>query len=908
MHSEEASLGRRPTSSPSPSPPSSAAATSSHTTTSTHRHSATASRSSSVLALLLAASHLSTCTATSSILRLPLDSKTTVTSAAGASGLQRAAGIAQSLASTMFEHAHTIYYTSMYVGTPPQKLRVLLDTGSYATWFRAPNCTSIDCKLTYSFDFAKSSSFEPVGTKAPVIEYVGVVGWFLDCLAVNGVVARDTVSATPPNATAGTLTVPKFTFTLADSLEGGTSADIEGILGMSLQPSADVASNATNTMFFQSLMAQNVLDRPMFSVLVNPEYESGELLLGGYDPTTFASPTTTQPDWIPVVDASYHLSPSNRTFRSIGAWALPLTSITTSSPRLPSLTFPAPPSRPYLKPVAIVDTGSNLASLPAPLLSALAAELNGTADGNGGYWVPCEARSSGLGPTVRFNFEGGNGVVVTPAEYVRLIPFAVPASEGNATIGANVTFVDRCFLNFRQAEGARNYIVLGNSVTKRYVTIFDYATPRVGFALARNRTVPFPAQAAPSVPPADATPFYFGEPAAATTATATAGVVVSMATGTAPAGGAGGVQTAAKAKTGGVGRVGGGLCVASVRATVHLAPFLKSKSTFAHDQVRCEDIPVELARRITLHIHPSSLANLLDASTAIRRTFAVGDGERRFVEEHLRAQCGELVATVSSRAVEADVDVPFWRLPDVYAVWWLAKGLVHAASQQASMNVVHYLLGHPLPLAPPPEPGPLRPGNLSGPNLPNAAGSIVVCPQQRAWLNPLATVFDIDSYQQTPLRFLILSGKSSYQAIEYLLNQVGELDSNPRLQPAALVFTAVQMGCPEILALLISYQVPVDALSQMRWDCVENKKCTPLYVAARSNRAGCVEVLIKHGADLNAGSEDGSTPLSVALKNEHVEIARMLVRSGARLKSLRISMQKHPAFIWIEEDVLKSLM
>ncbi|KAJ3213581.1 hypothetical protein HDU67_002708 [Dinochytrium kinnereticum] len=348
-----------------------------------------------------------------------------------------------SLPTIMFEHAHTIFYTYMYVGTPPQKLKILLDTGSFSSWVRGSQCNSVSCLLAPVFFSERSQTFSSDSVKAPTIVY------------------EDTVSS--------------YTFTLASTIEGVNGADIDGIIGMSLHPTR--VDNSTFSMFFQGLLAEGKLDKPYFSVTVNPEYDSGEVIIGGYDPITFAEPNSPI-QWVPVADSTYTLPRStDRTFQSQGSWALPLASITTSSSDLPSESFA------INRAVAIVDTGSNLASIPASLFTRLGVALNGTADGEGGFWVPCDRKWADGGPTIAFNFVNGVTVEVTPAEYIRLLPIF------DSSLTENSGFVDRCFLNFRPVEvEEKGYVILGNSVTKRFVTIFDYANRQVGFALAKGRT------------------------------------------------------------------------------------------------------------------------------------------------------------------------------------------------------------------------------------------------------------------------------------------------------------------------------------------------------------------------------------------------------------------------------------
>ncbi|KAJ3109219.1 hypothetical protein HDU96_007292 [Phlyctochytrium bullatum] len=93
-----------------------------------------------------------------------------------------------------------------------------------------------------------------------------------------------------------------------------------------------------------------------------------------------------------------------------------------------------------------------------------------------------------------------------------------------------------------------------------------------------------------------------------------------------------------------------------------------------------ELVPVEIARRITIHLHPEWLPNLLAASRVVRQLFTPAESELPFVRKQLKPQFEEVTAareafdeysTDSSELFNMTAKVPFWKLPDVYAVGWL---------------------------------------------------------------------------------------------------------------------------------------------------------------------------------------------------------------------------------------------
>lgn len=69
---------------------------------------------------------------------------------------------------------------------------------------------------------------------------------------------------------------------------------------------------------------------------------------------------------------------------------------------------------------------------------------------------------------------------------------------------------------------------------------------------------------------------------------------------------------------------------------------------------------------------------------------------------------------------------------------------------------------------------------------------------------------------------------------------------------------------------------------------------TPLYAAAKANAPGCVSELIRARADLNLADADGNTPLMIAAKLGHEEVAELLLTSGANPACLT-PMEKYTA-------------
>ncbi|KAJ3115558.1 hypothetical protein HDU96_000439 [Phlyctochytrium bullatum] len=491
-----------------------------------------------------------------------------------------------------------------------------------------------------------------------------------------------------------------------------------------------------------------------------------------------------------------------------------------------------------------------------------------------------------------------------------------------------------------------------------------------------------------------------------------------------------------------------------------------------------ELVPVEVARSITIHLHPEWLPNLLAASRAMRRTFAPGEDELLFVRKHLRQQFGDVGPITDpdwTRRIKMAEIVPFRKLPEVYAVAWLetcwepgdpkdrpgiwrtkcsvrvifpdlvpnpsskhqewrapyrsiawmeiivlralelqclriespdecelvfslaslfdsvaiaeaalgrllpkemhsevedsaagadqvvmavewvygqrrpveagkheqhrfalymamvsmaeqaalnddvqvldfalqhpvapvafrfsrqfrsrdrdpscdkSEYLINRACRRASMNAIHYLLGNPLPLAPPPASRGIRPGNLCGPDFeasllqglqgPRSDRESVLLSAD----NPVVTLTEL-AYGHPPLQNLLrLRDHDPLLAVTYLLdqgappNRIGE-DTGP-LHDAAMG----KMGkVPGVVRLLVERGANIED--------VELCGRSPLFLAAVNENAIGVSELLDRGADrdaacTSAGNRLGWTPLKMALYQKADEVARVLLRAGAR--------------------------
>jgi Ankyrin repeats (3 copies) len=120
------------------------------------------------------------------------------------------------------------------------------------------------------------------------------------------------------------------------------------------------------------------------------------------------------------------------------------------------------------------------------------------------------------------------------------------------------------------------------------------------------------------------------------------------------------------------------------------------------------------------------------------------------------------------------------------------------------------------------------------------------------------------------------------------LKDVGDLDSSrPQLSRAAesghnidgqtLLSWAASKGYVAMAGLLLEKGADIEAKS--------NGGCTPLGVAARYGHEAVARLLLETGADINAKCNLGLSPLGAAARHGHKAVARLLIEKGADIEA-----------------------
>ncbi|KAI1004153.1 Vacuolar protease A [Podosphaera aphanis] len=314
------------------------------------------------------------------------------------------------------------YYSEVSLGTPPQKFKVVLDTGSSNLWVPSSKCFSIACFLHSKYDSSQSSTYQANGSSFEITYGSG---------SLSGTVSQETLAI-------GDLTVKHQLFAEAVKEPGLAFAfgHFDGILGLGFDT---ISVNKIRPPFY-NMIDQKLLDEPVFAFYLGDDKDSSrsEVIFGGIDPDHYTGEITE----IPLRRKAY--------------WEVEFNSISLGD------------STAQLENTGVIlDTGTSLIVLPSTLAELLNKEIGAKKGFTGQYSIDCDKRDSL--PDLTFEL-GGYNFTITPNDYtLDLQGTCISALSG---------------MDFPEPTGP--LAILGDAFLRKYYSIYDLGKGTVGLAHSKK--------------------------------------------------------------------------------------------------------------------------------------------------------------------------------------------------------------------------------------------------------------------------------------------------------------------------------------------------------------------------------------------------------------------------------------
>ncbi|CAH8498380.1 unnamed protein product [Schistosoma turkestanicum] len=322
----------------------------------------------------------------------------------------------------LINYKNVQYYGEISVGTPPQKLRVLFDTGSTDTWLASRKCWFLDifCWLYSFYDSSKSSTYEADGSSFHVRYLDGNFSgfWSVDTIRINSLVIPRQAFAEMTNIFSADHLTDKY----------------DGVVGMS----STRISRYGNIPMFPNMLANCVNMDPVFSFYLNRENGSqigGEMVLGGVNPKYFKGDF----EYIPTIHQYM--------------WVIRILSFQIDGMEVCSMCS------------AAIDTGTSLIIGPEEQVERINSLLGISGSVLERHFVEC-SKLDEL-PSVEFIFLRKK-YILKPQDYI---------------FKENTLFGVSCSSPFYSNRRLRpNSWVLGDTFIRKFYTVFDFGQRRIGLA------------------------------------------------------------------------------------------------------------------------------------------------------------------------------------------------------------------------------------------------------------------------------------------------------------------------------------------------------------------------------------------------------------------------------------------
>ncbi|OAP57074.1 hypothetical protein AYL99_09187 [Fonsecaea erecta] len=348
--------------------------------------------------------------------------------------------------SSSLGHKNLVHYTiDVNIGTPPQALSLVLDTGSSDIWAyspqvetQCPNCTSTYYDPSES-STAKSRDDLGIFNISYVSQDSSVLGYYVgDTLKTGGVSA---------NVILGVAT---------EAHSGDPAGGIMGI-SFSANEASVYQSDITYPSYIDSLYQQGIIAVRGYSIYLNElaftDTTPGTIIFGGYDKSKWTGDLVT----FSLVEPS----PEGAIELDIGG---PMITFVVDGE-----TYKVPNDQEY---TVLLDTGTTLTYLPKSQFFAIADELDAELydEDESLYVVSCDYADDDGGLGYEFTGPGGDVLITVPWPEV-----VVPDSELPDGV---------CLLGLSPQPNDEGFYIFGDTFLRSVYMLFNYDALTVGLAQA----------------------------------------------------------------------------------------------------------------------------------------------------------------------------------------------------------------------------------------------------------------------------------------------------------------------------------------------------------------------------------------------------------------------------------------
>jgi hypothetical protein len=358
------------------------------------------------------------------------------------------------------------YYAEFSIGTPPQNISFLLDTGSSDTWVNSKDTDLCHSKKAQQTNGYCMATFNPDKSRTfKVVDRDGFDIRYLDTRRIEGDYFNDTV-------TIDGKAVKQQQLGLAVK-----SVRPTGIMGLGF--SANVAANKSYPAIVDNMVSQGLIDTAAYSLwLNNLSSDQGTVLFGGIDTQRFYGELATLP-----------LLPESTKSLNVTSFSVALKGLEVKTPKKPDGI-----KMDSLKKntVAILDSGSTVCLMPDAQVKEIykAFDVLSVQDVNIPF-VDCGyAKDKGKG--INFDFEFDNKTISVPMN--EMIVNAFPDNQD--------IFKDpRLDYYFKDWDGVcmfgispsstygvqtSTFTILGDTFLRSAYVVYDLANKQVGIAEAAH--------------------------------------------------------------------------------------------------------------------------------------------------------------------------------------------------------------------------------------------------------------------------------------------------------------------------------------------------------------------------------------------------------------------------------------